>query len=85
MYLTDMSLFVSLLQIHLTDVSLFLSLLQMLIIAFNKEDFDSFTGNPAKAGSGLISVVYNLLFFCQKFIIYPDLRIASWQSGYESL
>lgn len=48
------------------------SFLQMLLIAYNYNDWISIFGNFAKFGLGLISMIFDLVFFVQHYILYRD-------------
>ena len=47
------------------------SLLQMIFIAVNNDDAASVTGNPGKFGTGVVTVVFEVIFLLQKYVIYP--------------
>ncbi|KAI6226160.1 Cystinosin-like protein [Aphelenchoides fujianensis] len=46
------------------------SILQMVLIGFNTNDWSGFLGNPVKFGLGLISMLFDVLFMIQHFILY---------------
>lgn len=46
------------------------SLAQMLLIAYNYNDWISIFGNFAKFGLGLISMIFDLVFFVQHYVLY---------------
>jgi len=47
-----------------------LSLLQMFLIAYNTDDWSSIMGDPTKFGLGLFSVLFDVLFLIQHYILY---------------
>ncbi|XP_064605192.1 cystinosin-like [Liolophura sinensis] len=47
-----------------------LSMLQMFLLAYNNDDWGSLFGNPTKFGLGLFSVLFDLLFITQHYILY---------------
>ncbi|KAJ4439689.1 hypothetical protein ANN_07817 [Periplaneta americana] len=47
-----------------------LSMLQMILNAYNYNDWDSIFGDPTKFGLGLFSVVFDLFFIVQHYILY---------------
>lgn len=47
-----------------------LSILQMLFNAYNYNDWDSIFGDPTKFGLGLFSVLFDILFFVQHYVLY---------------
>ena len=60
------------------------SLLQMLFIAINNDDVASITGNPGKLGTGVVTVVFEIIFLIQKYIIYPPKK-GSPSAGYQQI
>jgi len=49
-----------------------LSLVQLLIDAQRSNDWTSITGNPVKFGLSLLSILFDILFVIQHFVLYPD-------------
>ncbi|XP_069703354.1 cystinosin homolog isoform X2 [Periplaneta americana] len=49
-----------------------LSMLQMILNAYNYNDWDSIFGDPTKFGLGLFSVVFDLFFIVQHYILYRN-------------
>nr|BAN20444.1 cystinosin [Riptortus pedestris] len=47
-----------------------LSMLQMIVNAYNYDDWSSIFGDPTKFGLGLVSTLYDIVFFIQHFILY---------------
>ncbi|EFX82939.1 hypothetical protein DAPPUDRAFT_48516, partial [Daphnia pulex] len=47
-----------------------LSVLQMFLLAYNNDDWDSLFGDPTKFGLGLFSVMFDLLFIVQHYVLY---------------
>ncbi|XP_050434646.1 cystinosin homolog isoform X2 [Adelges cooleyi] len=47
-----------------------LSIFQMIINAYNYNDWESIFGDPTKFGLGLLSVIFDLLFFLQHYVFY---------------
>nr|CAD7596803.1 unnamed protein product [Timema genevievae] len=47
-----------------------LSMLQMILNAYNYNDWDSIFGDPTKFGLGLFSVVFDIFFMVQHYILY---------------
>ncbi|XP_015370546.1 PREDICTED: cystinosin homolog isoform X3 [Diuraphis noxia] len=47
-----------------------LSILQMIINAYNYNDWASVFGDPTKFGLGLLSVIFDILFFLQHYVFY---------------
>ena len=48
------------------------SLVQMMLVAHNSSDWDSLTGNPTKLGLAGVSLVFDLLFLTQHFVLYRN-------------
>jgi len=46
----------------------------MFIDAINNDDWDGTLGNPGKLGLGLISIVFNVIFLLQHFVLYKKNR-----------
>lgn len=61
-----------------------LSMLQMILNAYNFDDWRSLFGDPTKFGLGLFSVLFDILFMVQHYILY---RYVSQDPGhnYEAL
>lgn len=51
-----------------------LSILQLVIDSSLQEDWSGITGNPAKLGLANISIMFDLIFFTQHWILYPSAR-----------
>lgn len=49
-----------------------LSILQMLIISYNNDDWGSIFGDPTKFGLGLFSILFDILFIVQHYLLYRD-------------
>jgi len=59
------------------------SLLQMAFIAINNEDGASLIGNPGKLGTGVVTVIFEIIFLLQRFVIYrPGRGKLILDSGY---
>lgn len=46
------------------------SLLQMFLLAYNHDDWSSIFGNPTKFGLGVFSILFDILFMVQHYILY---------------
>ena len=46
------------------------SILQMVVISCNENDWSSFIGNPTKFGAGLLSILFDVLFILQHYVLY---------------
>jgi len=46
------------------------SIFQMFILAFNTSDWPSIFGNPTKFGLGVFSIMFDILFMIQHYILY---------------
>lgn len=53
------------------------SLMQMLLLAYNYDDWISIFGNFTKFGLGLISMLFDIVFFVQHYVLYRADRQAS--------
>uniref|UniRef100_U5EI65 Cystinosin homolog n=1 Tax=Corethrella appendiculata TaxID=1370023 RepID=U5EI65_9DIPT len=49
-----------------------LSMLQMILNAYNYDDWISIFGDPTKFGLGLFSVLFDVLFIVQHYVLYRD-------------
>uniref|UniRef100_A0A131YYR3 Cystinosin n=1 Tax=Rhipicephalus appendiculatus TaxID=34631 RepID=A0A131YYR3_RHIAP len=49
-----------------------LSMLQMFIIAYNYDDWSSLFGNFTKFGLGAISIMFDVVFMVQHYVLYPN-------------
>ncbi|ORX99256.1 hypothetical protein K493DRAFT_212900 [Basidiobolus meristosporus CBS 931.73] len=49
-----------------------LSIAQLLLDAAVANDWSGITGNPIKLGLGWVSILFDLVFFTQHYILYPD-------------
>lgn len=47
-----------------------LSMLQMILNAYNYDDWNSIFGDPTKFGLGLFSVLFDILFMVQHYVLY---------------
>ncbi|XP_025409626.1 cystinosin homolog isoform X2 [Sipha flava] len=47
-----------------------LSILQMIINAYNYNDWASVFGDPTKFGLGLLSIIFDIIFFLQHYVFY---------------
>ncbi|XP_060855568.1 cystinosin homolog [Metopolophium dirhodum] len=59
-----------------------LSILQMIINAYNYNDWASVFGDPTKFGLGLLSVIFDILFFLQHYVFYRPERGWSYDRDY---
>ncbi|XP_050072028.1 uncharacterized protein LOC126559904 [Anopheles maculipalpis] len=64
-----------------------LSMLQMLLNGYNYDDWASIFGDPTKFGLGLFSVLFDILFIVQHYVLYstPKKRIDPIESNLETL
>uniref|UniRef100_A0A2M4AX52 Cystinosin homolog n=2 Tax=Anopheles triannulatus TaxID=58253 RepID=A0A2M4AX52_9DIPT len=64
-----------------------LSMLQMLLNGYNYDDWASIFGDPTKFGLGLFSVLFDILFMVQHYVLYstPRKRIDPIESNLETL
>ena len=51
-----------------------MSISQMALQASNTNDWSGFLGNPWKVGIGLFSVIFDVIFIVQHYIIYKQPR-----------
>ncbi|XP_028405420.1 cystinosin-like isoform X2 [Dendronephthya gigantea] len=49
-----------------------LSILQMIILSYNNDSWDAIFGDLTKFGLGLISVLFDILFIIQHYLLYPQ-------------
>ncbi|CAO1433342.1 unnamed protein product [Diamesa serratosioi] len=49
-----------------------LSMLQMMLNSYNYNDWQSIFGDPTKFGLGLFSVLFDILFIVQHYVLYRD-------------
>jgi len=49
-----------------------LSLLQMFIVSGNNDDWPSMFGNPTKFGLGALSILFDLVFILQHYVLYRE-------------
>ncbi|KAK9723071.1 hypothetical protein K7432_002178 [Basidiobolus ranarum] len=49
-----------------------LSIVQLVLDAYLSNDFSGISGNPLKFGLGFISIVFDLIFIVQHYILYRD-------------
>ncbi|XP_058117351.1 cystinosin homolog [Anopheles ziemanni] len=55
-----------------------LSMLQMLLNGYNYDDWASIFGDPTKFGLGLFSVLFDILFIVQHYVLYRYERRTPW-------
>jgi cystinosin len=58
-----------------------LSVLQMFLLAANYDDWSSIFGSPTKFGLGLFSVLFDILFIVQHYILYRKPRTNTIQAN----
>lgn len=51
---------------------------QMILQASNTADWSAFTGNPVKFGLGLISMIFDVLFIVQHYVLYPHKEVNNY-------
>jgi len=51
-----------------------LSLVQLIMDAVAMDDFSAITGNFIKFGLGLVSILFDIIFIVQHYVLYPDVR-----------
>ncbi|RZF32256.1 hypothetical protein LSTR_LSTR009485 [Laodelphax striatellus] len=51
-----------------------LSMAQMLVNAFNYDDLQSIVGDPVKFGLGLFSVIFDVFFIVQHYVLYREIN-----------
>lgn len=49
-----------------------LSIVQQIGDSWDLRDFSAVTGNPAKTALGFVSIFFDLIFFLQHYVLYPD-------------
>jgi cystinosin len=49
-----------------------LSIVQQIGDSWDLRDYSGVTGNPAKFGLGFVSIFFDLIFFLQHYVLYPD-------------
>lgn len=49
-----------------------LSILQMFLLAYNNDDWDSIFGDPTKFGLGVFSIMFDLIFMLQHYVLYRE-------------
>jgi hypothetical protein len=54
-----------------------LSVLQMFLLSMNYDDWSSIFGSPTKFGLGLFSILFDILFIVQHYILYRSNRRTS--------
>ncbi|CAD6191781.1 unnamed protein product [Caenorhabditis auriculariae] len=52
-----------------------LDIFQMVLQAVNAGDWSAFYTNPVKFGLGLVSIVFDLVFILQHYVLYPDSEV----------
>lgn len=60
-----------------------LSVLQMILDAYNYNDWTSIFGDPTKFGLGMLSVIFDVFFMVQHYILYRNQEPYQRLSGYE--
>nr|CAD2163032.1 unnamed protein product [Meloidogyne enterolobii] len=48
-----------------------MDILQMILQAKNTADWSAFVGNPVKFGLGFVSIIFDVLFIIQHYVLYP--------------
>lgn len=48
-----------------------MDIIQMVLQASNTNDWSAFLGNPVKFGLGLVSIIFDVLFMVQHYLLYP--------------
>ena len=48
----------------------FMNICQMVLQASNTEDWSGFYGNPVKFGLGIVSIIFDILFIIQHYVLY---------------
>ncbi|KAG5673000.1 hypothetical protein PVAND_003081 [Polypedilum vanderplanki] len=61
-----------------------LSMLQMILNSYNYNDWQSIFGDPTKFGLGLFSVLFDILFIIQHYVLYRNLEAYRTIPGNES-
>ncbi len=49
-----------------------LSIAQQILDGILMQDFSAITGSPVKFGLGMISLVYDVIFMVQHYLLYPS-------------
>jgi len=49
-----------------------LSFVQLMIDAYRSDDWTSVTGNPVKFALSWLSILFDIVFIVQHFVLYPD-------------
>ena len=66
-----------------------MSLTQVMIDSLLQGSWDGITGNPVKFGLGNITIVFDLIFFYQHYVLYrhpvKDMEEEEWQVEREGL
>lgn len=57
-----------------------LSMVQMIINAYNYNDWASVFGDPTKFGLGLLSVIFDILFFLQHYVFYSGVHYEEFEN-----
>lgn len=55
-----------------------LSMLQMILNAYNYDDWVSIFGDPTKFGLGLFSVLFDIFFMVQHYVLYRLVYSIAW-------
>uniref|UniRef100_A0A914DC29 Cystinosin n=1 Tax=Acrobeloides nanus TaxID=290746 RepID=A0A914DC29_9BILA len=55
----------------------FMDIAQMVLQAINTDDWSGFYGDPVKFGLGLVSMVFDVIFMIQHYILYRHPKIDS--------
>ncbi|VDK75927.1 unnamed protein product [Anisakis simplex] len=45
---------------------------QMILQAINTDDWSAFYGNPVKFGLGLVSMIFDIVFIIQHYVLYRN-------------
>uniref|UniRef100_A0A915N5Q4 Cystinosin n=1 Tax=Meloidogyne javanica TaxID=6303 RepID=A0A915N5Q4_MELJA len=48
-----------------------MDIVQMILQAKNTADWSAFVGNPVKFGLGFVSIIFDVLFIIQHYVLYP--------------
>jgi len=49
-----------------------LSFVQLMIDAYRSDDWTAITGNPVKFALSWLSILFDIVFIVQHFVLYPD-------------
>ena len=59
-------------------------LTHFLFFFYSSDDWNSIFGDPTKFGLGAFSIVFDILFICQHYIIFPERRRKK-RAGYKKI